>query len=274
MAPDSRRVVGGFVWAKSTTVSNDSRRIYGVEADKQYLRGTVLEVLTHRPEGARRATTLIKAKFIIGNDIEKVKVINLAQLKKENPSASVPPAVATTAPAVATTAAATAATSTGGSPQNLEQSSTTTSVSTPTTDTTTTAGTAVAPGTSQTAGSGDASTAVNSTASSVRLPVVECHGNKWFEGNTELPTNGNFVHKTWKLTCQYSGTDVTPGCDLAKQFSPLDFFMAVFPKKQLSMMVEETSAKLQKEGKPRLTKGELLKWIGVLVLITRFEFGE
>ena len=39
-------------------------------------------------------------------------------------------------------------------------------------------------------------------------------------------------------------------------------------------MVQDTSEKLANAGKPRLTKGELLKWLGILILITRFEFGE
>ena len=49
---DPRRIVGGSVWAKATAVSNDSRRIYGVDADKHWLRGEVVEVLVSRPEGA------------------------------------------------------------------------------------------------------------------------------------------------------------------------------------------------------------------------------
>jgi Transposase IS4 len=50
--------------------------------------------------------------------------------------------------------------------------------------------------------------------------------------------------------------------------------MAVFPKEQLRMMVEQTSDNLQMNGHPKVTKGELLKWFGILLLVTRFEFGE
>ena len=45
--PDPRHVVGGSVWAKSTSVLKDARQIYGVEAEKMCLCGTVMEVLTH-----------------------------------------------------------------------------------------------------------------------------------------------------------------------------------------------------------------------------------
>jgi Transposase IS4 len=42
----------------------------------------------------------------------------------------------------------------------------------------------------------------------------------------------------------------------------------------LSLMVEETNKNLVREGKAKTTKGELLKWFGILLLITRFEFGD
>ena len=95
-----------------------------------------MEVLTHRPEGSRRATTLIKAKYNVG-DFEKVKIINLAQLKKDNPNpVAEPPSVPGVPPAHTL-------------PQNLEQSSTN-SVASPPTTATTTGTAAIAPGTSQT----------------------------------------------------------------------------------------------------------------------------
>jgi Transposase IS4 len=258
---DSRRVVGGTVWAKSTSVSRDCKRIYGVECDKTYLCGVVIEVLTHKPDGARRATTLIKAKYKVG-DGEKIQIINLAQLKKENPN---PPTAA--APVGDVTPAS--------SHENSEQSSTTnddthpptTSSPTPTTTTN------VPPATVQTT----ATSNTNSTGGSseaTRTPTVSCHGTNWFEGGTDLPTNGPFTHKTWKLTCQYNSREYTPLCDEKKDIPALDYFLSVFPAKQLNLMVEQTSKKLTKEGKPKLTKGECLKWLGVLLLITRFEFGD
>ena len=251
---DPRRIVGGSVWAKATAVSNDSRRIYGVDADKHWLRGEVVEVLVSRPEGARRATTLIRAKYKVGES-EKEKILGLAQLKKDDPSlvpsmvndGAVMPALDNhdngnvSPPTIATTA------STAPQAENAP------------------------PGSTETVGTGTSS----GTSASGRIPIATCHGIEWYiDPNTELPVNGNFVRKTWKFTDQYTGQDYTPGCDTNKEISPLGYFMAVFPKKQLSLMVEETSAKLTAAGKPRLTKGELLKWFGIVILITRFEFGD
>ena len=249
---DPRRIVGGTVWAKTTAVSRDCKRIYGVECDKIYISGVVLEVLNHRPEGARRSTTLIKAKFQVG-DGERIKVINVAQLKKDNPN---PPADPAVPPEIAIGGQ-------GGSPENLEQTSHNEQpVASPHEDATTTTASTV-PGTVDTASTGHS-----------RIPVATCHGREWIDGNTELPTNGGFIRKSWKFVCQYTGKEFTPGCDPEKEVDVLDFFMAIFPKKQLQCMIEETNKRLVKGGHPKLTKGELLKWFGILLLITRFEYGE
>jgi hypothetical protein len=85
--PDPRRVIGATVYAKALQVSHDSRRIYGADVDKKWLKGTVTEVMIHRPEGARRSTTMIKALYYVGNS-EKVKILNLQNLKKDDPTAT------------------------------------------------------------------------------------------------------------------------------------------------------------------------------------------
>jgi Transposase IS4 len=76
------------------------------------------------------------------------------------------------------------------------------------------------------------------------------------------------------MNCQYTDREFTPGCDPDKKIRPIKFFMTCFPKDQLKMMVEETSKELQRKGKPKVTKGEMLKWFGILLLITRYEFGK
>ena len=250
---DPRRVVGGACWAKSTSVSNDSRRIYGVEAPKIWLKGTVLEVLSIRAEGAQRASTWIRARYTVGTT-EKIKDLSLAQLKKENPEAeeAAPRAPPPAAPPAAQVAAAPT------SLQNSEQSSAENGTSPPT------APAATVPGTGQTE---------TTAGSSVRVPITIAHNREWFEGDTELPTNGPFTYKTWKFTCQYTGQEFTPGCDPGKETKAFDFFMTVFPASQLRLMVDETSTKLAASGQPKTTKGEILKWLGILLLITRFEFG-
>ena len=245
--PDTRRVVGGICWAKATSVSNDSRRIYGVDAGKIWLRGTVLEVLSVRAEGAQRSSTLVKATYTVGR-VEKVKLLNIAQLKKENPEAAVVPPVIPTQ-----------------LQENVGQAG---SSDTPP---------ALQPTVAPVAAGTEGVQEQQSNASSARLPVVTAHDCQWFEGDTELPTNGPFTRRTWRLTCQYTGREFTPGCDRDnKDVKIIDYFMAVFPSKQLKLMVDETNLKLTTALRPhpRTTKGEVLKWMGILLLITRFEFGD
>jgi Transposase IS4 len=242
---DPRRVVGNPVWAKAMHVSRDCRRIYGSDVDKLWIRGTVLECMTSKADGARRATTLIKASYQVGNG-ERVKIINIAQLKRDDPN---PPPVVETQP----------------TPPPVENTETPQSPATPAA-----AGdiTAAVPQTAQ--------TQTSSTTSSSQRPVATVHELEWYdeEHATAFPTNGPFPRRTWKLHCQYTDQEFTPGCDPQGKVSTLDYFMAVFPKEQLRMMVEQTSDNLRMNGHPKVTKGELLKWFGILLLVTRFEFGE
>ena len=155
---DPRRVVGSTCWAKATSVSNDGRRILGVDAHKIWLRGTVLEVISVRSEGAQRATTWIKAKYRLG-DTEKIKLINLQQLKKENPDATAASPIAPEISPDAVAATARAIPKAGAIPE-----------ASPNLTTAPAAGPAAAvPGTSQTEGTD------GSNGSSVRIPVVTVH---------------------------------------------------------------------------------------------------
>jgi Transposase IS4 len=56
--------------------------------------------------------------------------------------------------------------------------------------------------------------------------------------------------------------------------SSLDLFHLMFPSFQLQGMRRLTNRQLQAKGKTPKTSGEILKYLGVLWLMTRFEFGE
>ena len=102
------------------------------------------------------------------------------------------------------------------------------------------------------------------------------HGQHWFEGITDVDMNGPLPYQSWKMVCQYSGQLFTTGCDdqthnVQNLLKPYDFFMACFPKAQLKLMVDETNASLRAAQKQQVTMGELLKWFGITILITRYE---
>ena len=252
MPQDSRKVVGGAVWAKAEAVSHDCKRIYGALSSKTWLEGLVQEVIVSRPAGSKRATTYIKALFVIGTGNAKEKVLPLQSLKSEDPNPP-PPAAA---PAVNDAAALV--------PRPPSPSAADATPPVP----------PVANEEEEEAGDKEGSSSSNSTG--VPKPVATAHEREWFEGPVDVDVNGPVPAKFWKMVCQWKGHEFYPGCDCAgakPRFKPIDFFLATFPKKQLFQMVDRTSKKLQSRGKQPTTAGEILKWFGVTVLITRFEFG-
>jgi Transposase IS4 len=109
-------------------------------------------------------------------------------------------------------------------------------------------------------------------------PVSVNHGREWFTGETEVDVNGPVPFRYWKMTDQYNhARTFFPGCDddpFRRSVTPFDCFMACFPRKQLKLMVTQTTLNLREDGKVGTRIGELLKWFGVSILMTMFEFGD
>lgn len=57
------------------------------------------------------------------------------------------------------------------------------------------------------------------------------------------------------------------------QMQPMDYFMWMFPQEHLALMVSYTNDAMQSRGLRLTTRGEILKFFGVLILMTRIEFG-
>ena len=258
--PDPRQVVGGEVWAKAAAVSRDFKRILGNQFEKTWIRGEVLRVEKRKAsDAAKRATTYIVAKYPCevqdGVQQYKEKEIPLQTLKEKNPNdipqvEDPPPEARPPSPP----AQDVVPTEAGEAPGTVATQMTAESNGTRATSTTT------------------ASTSTTST----RLPVTESNGRQWFEGNTDIEVNGKPASKFWKLTDQYGrGHEFYPGCDQGKnKFRALDYFLALFPRRQLQLMNELTSSALEEENLQPTTIGELLKFLGVMLIITRFEFGK
>jgi Transposase IS4 len=52
----------------------------------------------------------------------------------------------------------------------------------------------------------------------------------------------------------------------------LDYFLACFPPIAMKNIIYLTKKKLEEDEQPEMGMGELLKFFGILILITRFEF--
>jgi hypothetical protein len=91
--------------------------------------------------------------------------------------------------------------------------------------------------------------------------LAAAHGLDWVRASrADLPLNGNIPFRQWsvKSAVVVAGDILYPGGPMNRQqeqmMSPLDYFLLMFPPKQLT------------------TTGEFLKWFGLIILTTRFEF--
>jgi len=104
--------------------------------------------------------------------------------------------------------------------------------------------------------------------------VVTAHGLTWTVGAVTTPVGGPVPTQGWSVgtlsggVIHEEGDTIGPG----RTRTPYDYFMAMFPHKQLALMVRLTSFKLEARGMRPTTGGELLKFVGVTVLATRYEF--
>ena len=77
----------------------------------------------------------------------------------------------------------------------------------------------------------------------------------------------------YQLMCHpTTGDQFSFSSDIWKAYSSLDYFLLMFMLKQLQETVRLTKIKLQDKSGLDTTPGEILKWISVLILSTRYEF--
>jgi hypothetical protein len=89
------------------------------------------------------------------------------------------------------------------------------------------------------------------------------------------PLNGNVPFRQWSVR-NMVGDVLYPGGPNSEDdhMSPLDYFILMFPPKQLSAIVRLTNAELHLRDLQATTTGEILKWFGIIILMTKFEFGK
>jgi hypothetical protein len=101
------------------------------------------------------------------------------------------------------------------------------------------------------------------------------HQQKWVDGNAETiignvtnePTSGRQWYQKGP-----SGKRIAPGNLDFVDMSPLAAFIHMMPLEQLDLMLELTSERLAAKKKKELPRQELLRWIGVCMLIASINF--
>ena len=106
-------------------------------------------------------------------------------------------------------------------------------------------------------------------------PSFKVHGLEWRDQDVLQPIGGPVPRQTWSVRSRAGDAIVEGGNSVGhgRSRTPLDYFLAVFPPQELSLIAELISAQLFARRRPPTSPGEILKLFGVLLIGTRFEFG-
>ena len=108
------------------------------------------------------------------------------------------------------------------------------------------------------------------------LPEVAAmvHDQEWFVDDpaTKLPVNGNYNFHNRAIKTRM-GYMLRRGGDHQNSYSCLGYFLMLFPQEQLQLILQLTNNELAMARKNYTMAGEIVKFFGVMLLVTRFEFG-
>jgi len=109
------------------------------------------------------------------------------------------------------------------------------------------------------------------------LPIAQvAHNRTWVIGNaaTKRDINGLIPHRFWYIT-DATG-DRIDGNDFQKiePMKLLDVLLLMFPPDHLVQIINLANRKLRAGGHEETSKGEIVKFFGVIVLSNRFVFGK
>jgi Transposase IS4 len=83
--------------------------------------------------------------------------------------------------------------------------------------------------------------------------------------------HGSVETINWQFKTEM-GKEMTEDDNVGMEQPPLDYFMACFPPQAMRNIIALTNKKLCEDDQQEMEMGELLKFFGVLILITQFEF--
>jgi hypothetical protein len=103
--------------------------------------------------------------------------------------------------------------------------------------------------------------------------ALDVHGYHWKREDVQAPIGGPLRRRQWMLTVP-GGRDITQNGDFLNERPIIEYFLALLPIAHLNVMVELTNENLLK-AKQRLTRpSEILRFFGLMILMTRFKFGK
>jgi Transposase IS4 len=299
MAPDRRKIIGSDVTCKAMHVTSiqECNRRYGSNAKSKILDGVVVEVTVERNNPTNRAQTFIVADWELGNGrTKRAKVHIRFTLLKEAPEVPQTPTV--TAVAIVPAASSPEDTIT----VNIEEEKTDNNDDNnfPFENATLDPPTPIVEGTNgfindinglndvpqqepeQQPRIDDMDFGLPDTEDEdedEELPPVtnkvNVHGRDWVN-EVDVPpfgfsVNGVIPYREWGLRIP-TGETWREGVNGDESITRLEVFLQLFPPRQLSDLFTLTNVQLRAKHYRETTKTELLKFIGVIILCTKYEW--
>ena len=271
MATDPRRIVGSMVEAKACHVTNlaECARRYGSNSKTKRVQGVVTHVEVVKNPTTNRTTTFVTAAYDLGGTTIHPSRLNIRSVKAVSPPT-----------------AATVPTATGTLLGSTDGDSTTTEVTTPpappepTLEAATNANTSSEELTDDVVGETPPLTDENNNNlianNNTALPEADAtaHDQEWFvdDAAARLPVNGNYHFRNWAVKTRM-GYMLGRGGDHQNSYSRIEYFLMLFPPEQLQLILQLTNHELGMARKTYTSAGEIVKFFGVMLLATRFEFG-
>ena len=276
----SRKYVGGRIHAKATFVTavSECRRRFGARYKEKMLNGTVLNCSSKTSRTSNKRQTFVQGEFEIGDTTRVVELLlrnvgrgHIPDIDGDNQSQSLlSQATSTTTPSTNTEDDTTVPFPNAPAAANNITNVTAASVADVTDD-----------NTAPTVGPGSRHlTAMlyqphHDTTFNGSEPVTDAHGTKWFDDqqSTQTHINGEVRQRAWYYELS-TGTRIGELGDTQHRFSRYEYFLMMYPYNQLESEARWTSKELTDAGKEPTTPGELLKYKGIQLLATRFQFNK
>lgn len=237
---DARREVGATVSAKATAVTSASecKRLYGTLWKSQIVTGVVKRVVTPPQGSGKQASVLCEWTFGSSTKIKEVKVVNVTLVSSPSTGSATSEQPLSVAQPLDQSARLTDNPVASAIPRDAETEW----------------------------------TAVPSVASSSQNAVyVTSHGIDWSYKDIRVPLNGSVPRRMWSVS-HVAGSRIAEDQGVT-DMSPLDYFQWMFPMSHLRIIVRLTNAELSKLDKSPTSESEVLRFFGILLLMSRYEFG-
>ena len=273
MAADPRRIVGSMVEAKACHVTNlaECLRHYGSNSKMKRVQGIMTHVEVIKNSTTNRMTTFTTAAYNLGGMTIRPCRLNIRSVK-----------------AVPTPTAATVTTAGGTLLGSTDRDLMTTEVMTPpaATEPTLEAPTNVDASLEEptvavireppplTTESNNNIIANNDTPLPQHTEAAAMvHDQEWFVDDPamKLPVNDNYHFRNWAIKTRM-GYMLGRGGDHQNSYSHLEYFLMLFPPEQLQLILQLTNNELAMARKNYTMAGEIVKFFGVMLLVTQFEF--